>query len=380
MTDIKTIIRFGLVLGTLTACSNSMPNTNNSDVDAANQQDADTGDANSFNEYALWVDGPWLRGANVYQQDEGRDDGASAAGFGPELKLADLMELRAAGANLVIFSVPGTYHVRSTALWPQMQTHLAKLVDWAEQADLFAVIAFRTGPGRGEGDITDDGLNDRSVYTDMNEQQAWVEMWRDTAMTFSHRKHVVGYDIQVEPHDHTPAQWSTLAQSVIDGIRDVDNHTPILVSPGDWGGYDALEKFTPLSDPRNRLVYSVHQYEPYEFTHENTSLSEAAIDAALNGIYSTIGDWTTTHTQNVAITEFGYDIDRSKPTSLHYLRQQLGELESHQYSYTIWLWETAAADYHQFDIRFHPEVLSQMKTSWSQNVYYPSNPPRSLAR
>ncbi|HHH10573.1 MAG TPA: hypothetical protein ENK23_00645, partial [Sorangium sp.] len=120
----------------------------------------------------------------MYQQDEGRDDGASAAGFGPPLVQADLVALRQAGANMVVFSVPGTYHVLTTEPWPAMQAHLTKLVDWAQQADLYTVIAFRTGPGRGEGDITDDGLKDRSVYTNAAQQQAWVQMWRSTAMQF----------------------------------------------------------------------------------------------------------------------------------------------------------------------------------------------------
>ncbi len=364
--------RIAFLTGMLTACSS--PATPASQSDAGMAKDADGGET-TWDKYSLWLNGPLLRGANVYQQDQGRDDGASQTGFGPKLALSDLIALRAAGANLVIFSVPGAFHVRTTSPWPAMQTHLAKLVDWAEQADLFVVIAFRTGPGRGEGDITQDGLNDRSVYTNAAQQQAWVTMWNETAMTFAQRRHVVGYDIQVEPHDHTLAQWSTVAQRVIDGIREVDVHTPILVSPGNWGGYDALAGFAPLADPYHRLVYSIHQYEPYVFTHEDTQLSEGAIDSALDNIYSTISEWTNTHTETVAITEFGYDLGRSKTTSLHYLSQQLGEIESRQFSHTIWLWEVAAANYHDFDIRFHPEVLERMKMAWKQNTYYPSNPP-----
>ena len=329
----------------------------------------------TWDKHALWLSGPSLRGANVYQQDEGRDDGASQAGFGPALALSDLVALRQAGANLVIFSVPGTFHVRTTTQWPAMQAHLTTLVNWAEQADLFAVIAFRTGPGRGEGDITGDGLNDRSLYTNTTEQQAWVQMWRETATTFARRGHIVGYDIQVEPHGHTPAQWSTLAQSIVDGIREVDIHTPILVSPGNWGGYDALEGFAPLLDPYHRLVYSVHQYEPYEFTHEDAQLGMTAIDSVLSTIYSAITEWASTHDSPVAITEFGYDIGKRKATSLHYLSQQLSELESRQLSHTIWLWEVVAADYHDFDVRFYSEVLQTMTAVWQQNTYYPSTAP-----
>ena len=363
------------VVCALAACSTTASGT---DAGALTQKDAaligvDAG-AESFDKYALWIDGPRLRGANIYQQDEGRDDGESKAGFGPAVLENDLVGLRQAGANLVILSVPGTYHVRSPVPWPAMQAHLRKIVDWAERADLFVVIAYRTGPGRGEGDITEDGLSDRTVYSNDVQRRAWVEMWRQTAEEYAAKRHVVGYDIQVEPHDHTPAQWSTLAQNIIDGIRELDTKTPILVSPGDWGGYDALEAFVPLADSQNRLIYSVHQYEPYEFTHQDMQLSAAAIDETLEEIYSTIGQWTNAHDTTVAITEFGYDIGRSKATSLHYLSSQLDEIESRELSHSIWLWEVAAADYHDFDIRFYPDVLQEVTARWAENADYPINP------
>ena len=87
------------------------------------------GDSGQYGEkWGLWTNGTILRGANIYQQDEGRDDGASASGWGPHLVLQDLLDLREQGANLVNYSVPGSYHVLSATPWPEMRQHLSELV------------------------------------------------------------------------------------------------------------------------------------------------------------------------------------------------------------------------------------------------------------
>ena len=57
------------------------------------------------------------------------------------------------------------------------------------KADMFAVITFRTGPGRsdftfyseGAGDWFDPELLREWVWEDKTSQEAWIEMWRYTA-------------------------------------------------------------------------------------------------------------------------------------------------------------------------------------------------------
>jgi aryl-phospho-beta-D-glucosidase BglC (GH1 family) len=74
---------------------------------------------------------------------------------------------------------------------------------------MFAVISFRTGPGRsefwafwGEDNVSDpeEGWFDPSYYnnrvwTDQEAQDAWVEMWRYTAQRYKDNPVVVGYDL-----------------------------------------------------------------------------------------------------------------------------------------------------------------------------------------
>ncbi len=348
------------------------------DDDGADDDDSSADDDDSaatepvFDPWTLWTGGPQLRGANFYQQDEGRDDGASNTGFGPLAQQSDFDALRAAGANLVVLSVPGTWRVQQVQPWPEMQAHLGWLIDAAEAADLFVVIAFRTGPGRGEGDITNDGLPDHSVYYDATQRAGWVDMWVETALEYADRPHVLGYDLMVEPHDHTPDSWASLAQELVDGIRTVDTETPILVSPGDWGGAEALGNFFPLADPSERLVYTVHQYEPYYFTHGTQTLSSAQLDDELADLYGIVEGWASTHDVPVTVNEMGLVVDNMKSNSLHFLEEQNAYLEQLSSGHAVWHWEVATDGYYAADIQSDAGVLALWQDNWDQNSAWPS--------
>jgi hypothetical protein len=73
---------------------------------------------------------------------------------------------------------------------------------------MFAVIAFRTGPGRSEftfyleevGDWFDESYLDDSMWENPAAQDSWVKMWRYTAGRYQNNPIVVGYHLMVEPN------------------------------------------------------------------------------------------------------------------------------------------------------------------------------------
>lgn len=70
---------------------------------------------------------------------------------GPPYTQEDLNSLAAMGANLVNISCPGLFSENPPyQLDEKIIAHLDQLLDMVHQADLFAIIAFRTGPGRSE--------------------------------------------------------------------------------------------------------------------------------------------------------------------------------------------------------------------------------------
>ena len=145
--------------------------------------------------WALWTGPTQLRGANVYQRRVYPElDGPDFMGpgpLGPPYTQQDFDDLAALGANYVNISHPGLFTEEPPYTLDQdAQDNLDRLLNMAEQAGLFAVITFRTGPGRSEfwafwGEDTvsdpddgwfDPGYYNNRVWVDQAAQDGWVEM------------------------------------------------------------------------------------------------------------------------------------------------------------------------------------------------------------
>lgn len=290
-----------------------------------------------------------LRGANIFQEHlEGR-------GFHPKLVERDLIALRAAGANLVVLSVPGTFAGREPA--PAMRAHLDELVNWSTRAGLYAIVALRTAPGRSEGDLTV-GERVRTLYTDQLDQRAFVRMWRELALDYRSRPNVIGYDLLVEPHDIATERWRAIAQLAVDGIRSVDADTAIIVEAPPWANASSLATLEPLIG--EHLVYGVHQYEPYRYTHENVGSWSVA---DLESPFAAIDAFRKRTGAPVVVSEWGARVDR--PSVEAFVRDELALLRARDLDHAVWLWEVAdESGYRAFDVRGSLGIMGALRDAW----------------
>ena len=182
---------------------------------AGDQPDTDTPvqmpDYAAGDKWSLWVDGPHLRGANIWQAIVIPDlDGLEFKGagpVGPPYTQEDFNQLAALGANYVAISGPGLYTEKPPFVVDQgVVDHLDSLLTMIGNADMFATIGFRTGPGRSEYGLCCGGdwyfrdyFND-TMWEDQVAQDAWVEMWRYTANRYQDNPIVAGYKLMVEPN------------------------------------------------------------------------------------------------------------------------------------------------------------------------------------
>ncbi len=167
-----------------------------------------------FDEMALWSSGSVeLRGANVYQRRVYPElDGLVFMGpgpLGPPYSQADFDRLAELGANYANVSHAGIYTEEPPyRLDGTVARSLDEMFEKIARADLFAVISFRTGPGRSEftffsedvGTWFDESYLNDEVWRSQQAQDAWVAMWRAAARRYRSNPVVVGYDLMVEPN------------------------------------------------------------------------------------------------------------------------------------------------------------------------------------
>jgi len=332
--------------------------------------------------WSLWTHGTQLRGANIYQRRvyQELDHGWMGPGpVGPVYSEQDIRELARLGANYVHVSHPGLFREKPPYdVDPAVVRNLDRLLDLIAREHMFAVIAFRTGPGRSEFTFLYDSAGtwfgasylDDHVWDGPAPQRAWAKMWRYAAARYRGHPAVVGYELMVEPNAQkvrarartaadfypryagTSWDWNVLARGLTDAVRSVDPDMPILVSPMGYGSIDWLEHLVPTGD--RRTVYAVHNYGPFAYTHQSPedrllypdeidldgdgrldSFDKTWLDARL----AKVADFQAQHPGPAAITEFG--LRRWAPGGADYIDDQMELFERHGFNHALWLWHAS---------------------------------------
>jgi len=377
----------------------------------------------------LWANGAQLRGANVYQRRVFAElDGEEFMGpgpFGPPYTQEDFDRLSALGANYVNISHAGLFTVEPPYLLDQQAVaNLDHLLEMIARADMFAVITFRSGPGRSEFSILRDGAGDwydekylvETVWEDEQARQAWAAMWRFTAEHYHANPIVTGFDLMCEPNSNdivgiwdaqvfdaryagSGYDWAAWYPNLVAAIREVDAEIPILVGGNGYSNTDWLPYLKPVSDAR--VVYTIHQYSPHEYTHqEPPDLWRAypgVFDVDYDGDDDTfdrkwLEDWLEipaafSRQQGAPLAANEYGVMRWEPGAADFMRDQMALFEQHGWNYALWAWEASwkpmAESVTDFNFRFGPgldsvtdtgnDLLAEITGFWARNTVRPSN-------
>lgn len=311
----------------------------------------------------LWTQGVKLRGANIWQRSLfGHDLGLGPGPFGPPYKQSDFDGLSKLGANLVSISHPGIFNEDSPhTLNQDAVKNLDSLIEKAKRAKLFVVISMRTGPGRKEEGFSASIFDSKNhkVWTDRSMQDAWVEMWRTLALRYRDHSNVIGYGLMVEPNGSSvllkidsPTEfypkyagslydWNPLALRITSAIRSVDARTPIILGGMGWSNLEWLS-YLPLKHD-NRTVYSVHFYDPFQYTSGPLNPNELYPNANFNLFWlrskiKGIEEFRKKNNVPVMVGEFG--VGRWKLGAPDYLNDEFQIFEELKLNTAIWLWET----------------------------------------
>jgi endoglucanase len=99
----------------------------------------------------------------------------------------------------------------------------------------------------------------------------FVKGWETIARHFQSWPPGLFLELLNEPREQlTTEVVGPIYQKTIAAIRRIDAKRIIVVSPGQWGQVNELEKLY-LPDSDDRIVVTVHCYEPFYFTHQGAS-------------------------------------------------------------------------------------------------------------
>lgn len=378
--------------------------------------------ARTIEKWDLWKDSTQLRGANIWQTRsyKGTYDYVEHSMAGPAFKQEEFDRLSAMGANYVQISHPGLFTERPPyRIDKASQDNLDSLLAMICKADMFAVIAFRSGPGRSEFTFVRDEADrwynkaqlDETIWQDRRKQDAWIEMCRHTARRYRDNPIVVGYEFMVEPNGNvstgrpgaswtpeafypefagTRYDWNLFYPRIIKAVREIDTRTPLLVGGMGYSSIDWLPYLTRSME--TRVVYVVHQYAPHTtFTHQppNGGQSypspERGFDKQwLERLLAPAQQWAGNRSR-IAITEFG--VARWVPGAAAFIRDQMTLFEKRGWNHAVWVFHPETYPASGFPGNMHIELgvdprntipvktnalLAALQTSWARNTLRPS--------
>lgn len=289
----------------------------------------------------------------------------------------DIDALKASGANLAQINVYGEgfrdvsspYDVNEVG-----KQRITCLAAWAHTAGLYYTIAVREGPGR--YDCSDD--EESPIWTDHDAQVEYARMLKEIASEFMVDSLFVGLVLTVEP-DPLPSGWDSVDEHVadlqsnnidlhaiykiwIDEVRTVSPDLPLMVqssaysSPEFWGNEVLIKK---QDDPY--IVYEVHSYEPFEYTHSNRMDRESYPFTGWNittndmnqvwnkafyesTVFKHTMDFQDQHQVPVYLGEFGMYLPQLNGEQ--YLSDIHSIAVSNGWSFCLWEWRADLSDNH----------------------------------
>lgn len=139
------------------------------------------------------------------------------------------------------------------------------LIDPAFMADVTVIVDSALGAGLNV--ILNVHHFDEIMKSPKAEMRHLLAIWRQVATHFADRTDDLWFELLNEPNNKLEGKLLQAAQQVaILGIRE-SNPDRILILGGErWSDINSLP--TNIAPPDNNIVYTVHYYDPFEFTHQ----------------------------------------------------------------------------------------------------------------
>jgi hypothetical protein len=268
---------------------------------------------------------------------------------------------------------------------------LKQVLSWADSYDLMVVIAPLSLPGC-RWSQNNNNQYDSRIWNNYQYQEAAFRFWTDLTLELKNYNCIVAYDILNEPYPeietgikeqttvgnadrfvswytqykNTPHDLYIFFDKMIQTIRKIDLDTPIMVESGFYAQPSAYYEF-PDKFSDDKVLYSVHMYEPYEFTSNGNFRNGAKYSYPGNipfgnGIvlwnrdtilkyFEPFENWIKKHDiplKRIVVSEFG--CMRRNPGAEKYLEDIISILENVNYHWAFYAFREDGWDGYDYEI------------------------------
>jgi endoglucanase len=212
--------------------------------------------------------------------------------------------------HLIYYKNIGFDYVRLPIKWERIQPSLFSALD---PGYLKAIKTFLTQAKEQEMavllDLHNYGKYSKSIVgTVAVPYEAFQDFWYKIALELESYEALYGYGLMNEPHG-TGGKWFTAAQYGIDGIRQADKHSMIMVAGESWSNSHRWTEVNPdypfVADPENKIVYEAHIYFDKNFSGIYADPDDIYPATNVHMRLRSFTNWLAKHKQKGIIGEWG---------------------------------------------------------------------------
>ncbi|QYR23113.1 glycoside hydrolase family 5 protein [Paenibacillus sp. sptzw28] len=206
--------------------------------------------------------------------------GFNTSAFGDLQRVKDVFGANVVRLQLTPRTEAANRGVSIKVAWENQLNNMEMALTEAVRGGMYVIIDLHEPP------IADASLKTTSdaFWNNDANLQILIDSWKEMAQRFEpYRDNIWGYDLLNEPYNASElplgaVKWPDWAQQIVDGIRIYDKQTPVIyeASPGaltrafiENRKWQRKGYFQLLND--DKVIYSVHMYNPLSYTHQGLS-------------------------------------------------------------------------------------------------------------
>ena len=201
-------------------------------------------------------------------------------------------------------------------------------------------------------------------------EDRFVAMWEQIATRYKDKSGKLIFEIYNEPHGRqTSDKWNALAARALAVIRKSNPSRQIMIGPVQWNNANELKNLLMPSDAN--LIATVHNYEPFNFTHQGAEWATPAMPTGISccspeqknqitGPLETAKTWSEAQHYPVYLGEFGAYNKADIASRVNFTRYMRDEAEKRNISWAYWELAAGFGVYDPIAKAWRPELKNAL--------------------
>lgn len=227
---------------------------------------------------------------------------------------------------------------------PRGMELLKQAVAWFTKRKIYVILDMHAVPGCQNKDWHADSCGEMLFYSQKENQDRYVDLWKELSKVFKNEEYVAAYDIMNEPVTQDLETLKEAYRAVIKIVRDQDDQHIIFLEGNMWAQEVEFLADIVNENRNNNVALSVHFYEPVEFVfNQDSSLKYPGVVKGKSWSKDSIHQKLSSYAKYdvpIYVGEWGVASDAADRGAYDWVKDTLKVMDDLKYHWTYWTYKS----------------------------------------